>query len=370
MSSAGHEALEKFWKTPELVEMLLPFLNAKNTLNLARTRLFNIQILQGFLVWNKLIRRTVSRKLPCIGVLAKPDLAPFIPILKMMKDHKPSLLDLLNLLCKRYPSRPPELSEEVTLRCCSSDQTKLVSPLGFMLLEVVEVAFGSTEQCIERIHIDQLANSFTLEGRWLSSLSARVARQQEEVKLVEMQSIEVGFSKETVDDFVTLVEHCQSMKIKILRVTWSHLEDWPKLSRTLSSTKVSLFRFNPSKDAILGACGESSAPADRDDLRAIWDTTEDHWKVYTFINDDRYGSTYFYKEMGDADWKRLEQLLDMSDKEMEVRCDEWLTHEELDYFEGDSTEAGEDNEDDEDEGAEEEDEDEGAQEDGEGEVDD
>ena len=60
MSSAGDEAMEKFWKTPELVEMLLPFLNAKNTLNLARTRLFNIQILQGSLVWNKLIRRTVS----------------------------------------------------------------------------------------------------------------------------------------------------------------------------------------------------------------------------------------------------------------------------------------------------------------------
>ena len=79
------------------------------------------------------------------------------------------------------------------------------------------------------------------------------------------------------------------------------------------------------------------APARREDLRAIWDLTEDHWEVYTWISDERYGSTYFYKNKGDADWKRFEQLLDMNDDELTARCDEWLTHEELGYAGGDGT---------------------------------
>ena len=59
MSFEGDEAKEKFLETPELVEMLLPFLNAKDTKNLAQSQLLNIKILQGPLIWNKLIRRTL-----------------------------------------------------------------------------------------------------------------------------------------------------------------------------------------------------------------------------------------------------------------------------------------------------------------------
>ena len=75
------------------------------------------------------------------------------------------------------------------------------------------------------------------------------------------------------------------------------------------------------------------------------DDTEDNWKVYTFINDDRYGSTFFWG-LGDADFERFELLLDMSNNEMEAHSDdEWLTHAELGYWEAE--EAEEDNEDDE-----------------------
>ena len=45
--------MEQFWKNPEL-EMLLTFPNEK--MNLAQALIFNIQILQGPLVWNKLNR--------------------------------------------------------------------------------------------------------------------------------------------------------------------------------------------------------------------------------------------------------------------------------------------------------------------------
>ena len=58
---------------------------------------------------------------------------------------------------------------------------------------------------------------------------------------------------------------------------------------------------------------------------------------------ERYGSTFFYKDMGDADWRRFEKLLDMSDDELTASCDEWLTHEEP--FGGEDTdEEGEEDE--------------------------
>ena len=367
-SGVGDEAMEKFWETPELVEMLLPFLDAKTILKLAQSHLLNIQILQGSLVWNKLIRRTVPSdqnllELPWLQregpvLTRKFKLAPLIQILKMMKDQKPSELDLLNLICERYPSRP---SEVVTLSC-SSNQTKLVSPLGFLLLEEVEGALGSTEQWIERIHIDQPTYVTLLEEHWLSPLSSRVSRQQEMVQLIEMDTIDVSYGSGCLDDFLNLVDHCHTIRVQQVRVN-DPLDDWPKLRRTLSSSKVSLICFNPARDRMLGRhimrTDQLTAPAQREDLRAIWDLTADHWEVYTWISDERYGSTYFYKEMGEADWKRFEQLLDMSDEELTARCDEWLTHEELGYDGGDGTdgEAEEGEEDEEDEEHEEDNED-------------
>ena len=59
----------------------------------------------------------------------------------------------------------------------------------------------------------------------------------------------------------------------------------------------------------------------------IWDLTEDFWEVGVHINEGKYGDTYFYEDRGDDDWKRIEQLLDLSDDELVARCDEWLTQE-------------------------------------------
>ena len=378
MSSVGHEAMEKFWMTPELVEMLLPFLNAQTILNLAQSRLLNIQILQGPFVWNKLIGRTVPSdqnlfELPCWqqsdAVKRRTfKLAPLIQILKMMKDQKSSELDLLNIICERYPRRSSESSEVVTLSC-SSNQTRLVSPLGFLLLEEVEGALGSTEQWIERIHIDQPCYGAILEGHCLSHLSSRVSRQQDMVQLLEIDSIDVSYGgRQCLDEFANLVDHCKTIRVQQIGVN-DPLDDWSKLMRTLSSTKVSLFCFSPARDRMLGRnfgkTEEEMAPARREDLRAIWDLTEDHWEVYTWISDERYGSTYFYKNMGDADWKRFEQLLDMNDDELTARCDEWLTHEELGYAGGDGTyEEAEEQEGEEDEEDEEHEEDSEAKEDG------
>ena len=118
------------------------------------------------------------------------------------------------------------------------------------------------------------------------------------------------------------------------------LDDWPKLRRTLDSPKVSLFSFYSTRDRMLGGDiwkAQEKAPVPREELRAIWDLIEDHWEVYTYISNERYGRAYFHKGMGDADWKRFEQFLEMSDDELTARCDEWLTHEEPGYDGGEDT---------------------------------
>ena len=77
------------------------------------------------------------------------------------------------------------------------------------------------------------------------------------------------------------------------------LKDWSKLRRSLCSTQVSPFCFETARNAILGQLGgvaqEGKAPAKREDLRAIWDVTEDYWVVFGWTLDDYIsadGSSY------------------------------------------------------------------------------
>ena len=54
MSSAE----EKFWASQDLVEQLMPFLDAHSASNLASVHPLTIKILESAPVWSKLIRRT------------------------------------------------------------------------------------------------------------------------------------------------------------------------------------------------------------------------------------------------------------------------------------------------------------------------
>ena len=328
------EAVEKFWVTPELAEQVLPCLSARDILNLVRVGLLNIKILQKLVVWNKLIKRNFPPAVqPTFDVLMTR-VDSLVDILKMMENHQPCLLATLDLICQRFPSS--DSRNMVTLSCHNND-TKLLTWDGFTLLEEVEAALGSTEHKIERIriHIINTNDIDEVERRLLAALSARMARQQQLVQLVEINSIHVD-GEETLDQFATVVENCATMRVRWVEV-FAPLKDWSKLRRSLCSPQVSLICFKTARSAILGQLGgvaqEGKAPAKREDLRAIWDVTERIWIVYTWIDDDREGDTYFYKnqDIGDGDWGRFEHLMDMSKEEIDAWgdccCDKWLVHE-------------------------------------------
>ena len=328
------EAVEMFWNTPELAEKVLPCLSARDILNLVRVGLLNIKILQKLVVWNKLIKRNFPPAAqPNFGVLMTR-VDSLVDILKIMENHQPCLLATLDLICQRFPSS--DSRNMVTLSCPNND-TKLLSPDGFTLLEQVEGALGSTEHKIERIRIQIIHIANELGRRWLPALSARVARQQQLVQLVEIDDIIVD-DEETLDQFGKVVENCATMRVRWVGV-FAPLKDWSKLRRSLCSPQVSLFCFGPARNAILGQLGweDLEAPAKREDLRAIWDVTLLSWGVYTWIDDDRRGTTYFDKNQGDEDWGRFEHLMDMSKEEIdawgEQCCDKWLVHERLGYHE-------------------------------------
>ena len=145
-------ALEKFLATPELVEMPLPFLNAKDILHLVQSGIISIKILQSPFVWKRFIRRSgpsnekyMDGNIDNDANRQKAVLSPFVDILRMMKGHKSPERDLLNLICERFSSKKRSKTQYEILRYCSK-QTKPVSPLGFVLLEMVKGALGSTCQ--------------------------------------------------------------------------------------------------------------------------------------------------------------------------------------------------------------------------------
>ena len=107
MSCGKFEATRKFWEIPELVEKLLPFLDLESTFHLAQTHQLTQDILQGSHIWNKLIMRTLLQD----GGLGENSLLEekieavklLVAILKLMKDPKLNMLDLLDTICKRCP---------------------------------------------------------------------------------------------------------------------------------------------------------------------------------------------------------------------------------------------------------------------------
>ena len=90
--------MEIFLETPELLENFLPYLDLGTTLTLACSHEMTRKILQDSLAWNRLI----SRNSPLGGM---EEVQNFVEILKLMKEPKANMLNLLDAICKGpFPS--------------------------------------------------------------------------------------------------------------------------------------------------------------------------------------------------------------------------------------------------------------------------
>lgn len=365
ISKDGLSAEQKFWNNSDLVARLLLFLDAGSTLCLAQAHRHTLQILQYKSVWVELIKRScpngenknwllidqetdVERKRTLVGFL--------VGILKMfdVKKSLPLGLELLGLLCTRFPAvtpyrpRPGEQfrpntnrAQRVLVRCSYHNESHLISPVGFLLLEDVESGLGTSEQKIERVFVGMLTQPL------LSSLSSRACRQKEPLALVDAFNLRLN-DEGCADALADIAKNCTQMKVEDLAVRGKIGTDgWATLAEALRSG-VLFPRFS-----CVFTLREALIEARVDDLRTIWvakvgvgEGWNGPWETQDSIS---YHMKFLWKGPQDLPhgpeddgWETLKQIQDMSDDEFHA------DHSEDEDDQDDDSDIEEDQEDNED----------------------
>ena len=283
-------AEQKFWRLPELVEMLMPFLDGPSILSLVKALPLALEIVQRKSMWMKLVKR----ECPYMGndvlwgeefeealTKDKEKVMLFVEILKMAENPNPLLLDLLHVICKRFP---PVDRDDVPLEargspnsvnlipgpeffevgCACKDTYHAVCPYGFLLLEGVERIMGTTEQKVQWVVLDDL------DGHWLEDLDSRLLRQKD-------LGVEVGVavaklfcnSKESAEAISNLIQHCEKVDVQnslIIEVDIG-LEGWAALGKACSWIGGNAEKYVDWVDSDK----VDMASARRDDLKAIFE---------------------------------------------------------------------------------------------------
>ena len=119
----------------------------------------------------------------------------FVAILRLMKNPKALLPDLLHLICERFSAKPKYITERnagaigfIQMKCSSHSEPHSIFPfsshsLGFLLVEQVEEFFGTTEQRLDSI------TGGTFGGDLFTAVTSRMMRQQMPLTLFSPREI-------------------------------------------------------------------------------------------------------------------------------------------------------------------------------------
>ena len=293
------EAEKKFWKTPELVDRLMPFLDGQSTLSLVTALPLALEIVKGKASWIQLVKRVCPFETKDAVDAAewekqvakeRMDVLNLVEILKMMEleDPSPLLLDLLHVICKNFPpvdrdevpeeAREPPSSvnqipgpEFIQVTCTCEQSTHALSPYGFPYLEQAERAMGTTKQKVQRVVTDILEEP--CQGPWLTDLESRMLRQQNLGVGTEVDvSRLICKSKENAEAISTLMQHCQRVDVQDALCIEADIgtEGWTALGKALSWKHVGWI----DSDKV------QMASANREDLKAIWEGVDSGWFVW------------------------------------------------------------------------------------------
>ena len=343
MATQISEAEKKFWETRELVEMLLPFLDPESTLNLAQNQDKVPGVLQGPLIWYQFIRRASPFTDEGIGLLRRDRreqmnidaVKCLVAILKLMKNPNDPRVDLLELICEKYPTE--EQGGFLHLACSSHSEGHRISPEGFLLLEEVESAFSSTEMKIEMID--------TESGYWnnpvWSAISTRLARCRDTMTSVRI--IDVALDDVTTMKAIrTVLQFCpaHSTYLETMTVTLKNLamieefrnlllfcpdhipkdplhllvngdignEDWESLAKSV--------QLRPGFVEQVACCHHVLQEAKKEDMRVIWEVVGDVELVHDIWNEN------FSRRDGERGWRRLSLVMDMTEEELNREFEE------------------------------------------------
>ena len=202
----------KFFANPDLMGILLPYLDSGSTLCLVQSDIScTLDLLQKSTVeWNKLVQRVLPDDLKREN---RVHIRTLISILRRMDDataansHIPNLLEAI---CNRGA---PESGYEkhIKLKIVGPRHSRhLVSIQGFLLLEEVEGAFQTAMQEVASCEFSADAgfSMFTkaFKEPLLSALAARVARQQHQMALVTPNWVTLS-NRASAEAIFTLVKN-------------------------------------------------------------------------------------------------------------------------------------------------------------------
>ena len=314
------------------MEMLIRFLDAATIEELGKAHEPIVEVLQGGLVWDKLIKRTCPRGengsrfaysdhyewLMYWAKINKAEVLPLINLLTMMEEPEDQIDKLLDLICKRFPTDnsrryslidaedklvgKPEAVEVVFTKDLKSH---MVSALGFLVLEEVEATLGSSQQTVHWLGLRDL------EGILISSLATRILRQPGQLIKIELLEIELGMLQDA-ENLLVVLKHCEVLTTPLLGIFESNsrqmcAEAWAVLAKALE--------LHPGKFAI-SSTRSALLKGKREDLKVIWEAVRSVEMTYSeaFISQ---GEVKVEKEEG---WERLEELLDMSEDQWKAEA--------------------------------------------------
>ena len=345
------DAATKFWTIPELGERLVSFLDPLSTLRLFQSNKMDEETLQKSLTsntWSKLIRRSSVKELSRfdsnfegqkekVKVLVK--ILHFVELEELGK----LLMPLLDLICETNPGR------HLQMVCPCRPDPHFISHEGFLLLEEVEGAFGTTEQSLQSIRSFGCSRH---ESDLLLAISSGMSRQKKEtVTFIWTCLVQVN-DNNGVEAFINLLE-AQTVSVRRLNLRNAEFgeEGWQALAGALrdkSKDKLAL-------DQVVISRQHNKTDVRRDSIKDIWDATRYGFEV--FNTDGSYSqrverTRYDWEQA----WTRLRQIGDMTEDEFAASCKlEWgeVSDEDTESGGEEEEEEGEEDHDGEEEGDEE-----------------
>ena len=225
-----------------------------------------------------------------------------VAIMKLM-NNVPNLLDLLDLICERFPANENESEWQNVAVSCPCHGSHTVALFGFKLLEAIEGALETSQQPVQSAFVHTIG-----EGAFLEALINRLTRQVDQgVEVVaSVKAGYLGFDEEVADKISFLMQHCRVEVRFVKSASFVDMDlDWSGLRRALTSGSG-----RQEVGTVLAGWKGDAKRANREDLRAVWEAIS-HSLLISYMWDE----VEFKKERGEEGWQALEQFLDTPDQD-------------------------------------------------------
>ena len=301
--SQDNHAVEMFWQLPELQENLLPFLDPRSILNLAKAFPPTVKILKKE---SRMRRLMWARLLDDIGMPwldEEQDVHLLSSLLQLMGLPEPLLMDYLHKVCKESRVEDFHEADLVEVSCpCPMARHSVPGLRGFSILERIETSLNTRMQNVLTVAIEMLGKEE------LDVLGARMRRQ---VEMATEARCNFLFCEDAAD-----AENAKALFTKCQRINiWSDIMvigdigemGWAALAEALSMFPSGPWDVEVSRQNMLGGR--------RQDLRKVWDSLQagdSEWKVEW---SSKRRTTILKGEGADDGWDWVEQMLDLSEEE-------------------------------------------------------